>query len=258
MTLVHRSAVMAMGLILFGAPLTQAVSAADKVKLTVLVAPANKTAYAAAVVAYEKSHPGITIETDYAGSKIIVAQIQQGAAADVVLINTSSATGELASFLDTPTTVFKNHTAIAVAKGAAGKIHDAKDLAKPGVRIGAGTPGSVPASYEGDTVEKLAKAYGKDFTAKYNANVTATKTDTPKLTAMLADNLIDAAIVFQADIDTSKVSGIALPADQQVVIPYAVATVKNSQHAAAAKEFATWLAGDEATAIYKSFHHDAK
>jgi molybdate transport system substrate-binding protein len=258
MTLIQRSAIVAMGLVVFAAPLTQAASAADKVKLTALVAPANKTAYAAAAAQYEKTHPGVTIETDYAGSKIIVAQIQQGAAADVILINTSSMTGELASFLDSPTTVFKNHTALAVSKGSAAKVHDAKDLAKPGIRIGAGTPGSVPASYENDTVTNLSKAYGKDFGVKYAANVTATKTDTPKLTAMLEENLIDAAIVFQADIDTNKVIGIALPAETQVVIPYGVASVKNSQHAAAAKEFAAWLAGGEAAAIFKSYHHDPK
>jgi len=257
MTFMHRTAALALGLAVFGAPLSQPASAADKTKLTALVAPANKSAFVDAVTAYEKGHPGITIETDYAGSKIIVAQIQQGAAADVILINTSS-TPDIINLLDSPVTVFKNHTALAVSKGSVGKIHDGKDLIKPGIRIGAGTPGSVPASYENDTVANMAKVYGKDFTEKYAANVTATKTDTPKLTAMLTEGLIDAAIVFEADIDSSKMVGIALPANQQVVIPYAVASVKNSTHAAAAKDFATWLAGSEAAAIYKAHHHDLK
>jgi molybdate transport system substrate-binding protein len=254
----YRAAVLTMGLIAFSAPLTQGASAAEKIKLSALAAPANKAAFGAAVAAYEKSHPDIVIDSQYAGTKIIAAQIEQGAVVDVVLIATSSATGELANYLDSPVLVLKNHTAVAVTKSAAGKIHDAKDLIKPGIRIGAGTTGSVTYSFEADTVANLSKAYGKDYATKYAANVVATRTDSGKLMALLADNSIDAAIVYHADIEPGNVVEVTLPADAQVVITFSAAAVKNSQHAAAAKEFAAWLAGSEAAAIYKTYHHDPK
>ena len=58
--------------------------AADKTTLVALVAPNAKSAFTDIAKAYEKSHPDVTISPSFAGSKIIAAQIANGAAADVV------------------------------------------------------------------------------------------------------------------------------------------------------------------------------
>ena len=230
--------------------------AADKTTLVALVAPNAKTAFLDIAKLYEKLHPDITIDASYVGSKIIAAQIASGAAADVVVIaqpNFAAAS----SGLDTPVVVYRNRTAIGVNKSAAAKVKDAKDLAKPGVHIAGGTPGSTVAVNESEAVAKLSAHYGKDFQAKYDANVVTKRTDSLKLTDAVQSGAVDAAIVYESNIDTNKLIMIKLSGEDAVIAPYVVAPVKASTHGAQAKEFATFIAGSEAASILRLHHQEA-
>lgn len=244
-------------LVLSGLAFTMSASAqaADKTVLVALVASNAKASFGDVVAAYEKTHPNVSVQASYAGSKIIMAQVDQGAAADVIVVS-SSAIGPAAG-VESAQPIFKNHTAVVVAKAAAGKVHDAKDLGKPGVRVVAGVPGSVAAGFETETLAKLSGLYGKDFPAKYAENVVSKKTDNAHIFSTLTDGSGDAAILYAADADPAKSILIALPPEAQVSLAFSIAQVKASAHAAAAKEFASFVAGPDAAAIFKAHHHDA-
>jgi len=230
--------------------------AADKTTLVALVAANAKSAFGDIAKAYEKTHPDVTISSSFVGSKIIAAQIANGAAADVVVMaqNTVAAT---AGGLDSPTVVYRNRTAIGVNKASAGKIHEAKDLAKPGMKLAEGTPGSTVAGFEAEAVAKMAAHYGKDFQAKYDANVIGKKTDTTKVAEMVESGAADAAILYEADIDPSKLAMVKLTGDDEVVVPAVVASVKASTHGSQAKDFVKFIAGSEAAAIFRAHRHEA-
>jgi len=124
--------------------------------------------------AHEKSHPDVTIAASYAGSKIIATQIANGAAADVVVMSWP-AVEAAGPGLDPRVVIFKNLTAIGVNKSGVGKVHEGRDLDKPGLRLVGGTPGSIVASFQAEAVEKMTARYGKDFASKFEANVIGKK-----------------------------------------------------------------------------------
>ena len=230
--------------------------AADKTTLVALVAPNAKNAFSDIVKAYEKSHPDVTISPSFAGSKIIAGEIASGANADVVLM-AQPTVGATNGGLDTPVVVFRNRTAIGLNKSAAAKIKEPKDLAKAGVRIAEGTPGSTVAGFEADAVAKMTAHYGKDFGVKYYGNVTIKKTDTTKVAEVVGSGSADAAILYEADIDPSKLIMIKLIGEDEVVVPAVVASVKASTHAGQAKDFAKFIASPEAAAIFRAHRHEA-
>lgn len=233
---------------LCGTPAT----ATEKTTIVALVAANAKAAFGDVAKAYEKAHPDVMISATYAGSKIIAAQIANGAAADIVIMS-QPAVAAAGAGLDSPIVIFKNRTAIGVNKSGAEKIHDARDLAKPGLRLVGGTPGSIVAGYQNETVEKMTAHYGKDFAGKYAANVIDNKTDTNKVVEMVEAGAADAALLFESNIDTAKLMMIKLGDQDEVVVLAVVASVKASTHATQAKDLVKFVAGPQAAAIFR--HH---
>jgi len=207
----------------------------------------------ALIASYEKSHPDVEITVTYAGAKIASGVIERGGP-DVVIL--SSIFSQKLSQLESPTEVFGMHTAIAANK-ASGKVKEAKDLAKPGVQIGAGNEGSLTQKYENETAQNLAKKYGPDFYKKYQSNIVETKSETPPLLPLIQSGQLDAAIVISAELDKSKFNVIQLGSDTYS-FTLDVSCVKSSNHKNEAKALASWLASPEAKASYRAAGYDVK
>ena len=230
--------------------------AGEKVTLVALVAPNLKTAFTGIAAAYTKSHPDVTFNVSFNGSKIIASELASGAQVDVVMMaqpNVASA----GSAVENPVVILNNRTAIAVNKSSTSKVTLPKDLIKPGIKLGAGVPGSTVAGFQDAAVAKMTAHYGKDFASKYEANVVGKKTDTSKVAEMVSSGYADAAILYEADIDPSKMVMIKLSAEDEVIVTAVVSTIKSALHPAQAKEFASFAAGSEAAGILRSFHHEA-
>ena len=216
-----------------------------------LVASNAADAFRDVAAEYEKAHPGVHVQISAAGSKVIVAQLEQGAAADVIVVSSSFADGS--KNVDAPVKLFANHTVISAAKN--GKVKSARDLANAGVRVGSGTTGSVAAQISDETLTKLAGAYGADFPAKVKANITLTKTALEQIQKAVDDGVVDAAILFAADADTGRSNVIDL-GDKSVTVPYSGAVVKNAKNGAQARDLLAMLGSSEGQAILKKRHHD--
>ena len=230
-----------------------AVPAGAETTVVALVASNAVEAMQDAAQTYERSHPGVKVQISGAGSKVITAQLDQGAAADFVLIATSSA--EAAKQLENPVRVLANHTVMIVAKNATGKVKSPKDLANPGVRIAYGTGGSVTAQLADETIAKLAAVYGGDYAAKVKANISITKTAIEQVEKAVDDGAADAAIVWAADADTGKSNVIEL-GDKSYYATFSAAVVKGAKNAGAAADLVALLRSAEGQAIVKKHHHD--
>ncbi len=253
-TAVTTGAMIAAALVSALAPATAV--AADKTVLVVLAASSTKLAMNDFVERFQKKHPDVSVQASFAGSKVIAAQIKQGAAADVILI-ADPVMQTMGGDVEGATPVVRNHTTIVVAKEAAGKIHGAADLVNKGVRLGGGTPGSNISKLTDDTLVLLAKQHGADYAKKYAANITTTKTDNAKLASALASGSIDAAILFPSDVVDGQTVEVALPAGQRVDEMHDVAVVKASKNGSLAKEFAALVQSSEGAAVFHAHHHDS-
>jgi molybdate transport system substrate-binding protein len=220
---------------------------ADAGTMVVLVASNAEASTRAIAADYEKSHPGLKIAVSAAGSKVIAAQIAQGAAADLVLI--SDAVAASMTGVEKPVNVYTTHTVLAVSKSGAAKVKTPKDLANAGVRLGSGTPNSVTEQFANDTFARIG---GPDFVAKAQANVITKKTAAEQLARMIDDDSIDAAILLSSDVD-AKMTQVAL-GDKSVSLTYAAAVIKTSPHAAQARELLASMSAAPAQAILRAHH----
>lgn len=175
--------------------------------------------------------PGLTLTFNFAGSNALVAQIRQGAPADVFASADMKNMQTLvtAGLVETPVAFAKNKLQIAVAPGNPKGITALADLAKPGVIVVLEAQG-VPA---GD--------YTRQVLASENITLSprSLETDVKSALTKVASGEADATVVYVTDVGASagKVVGVAIPDADQPAITYPIAVVKATQNRAGAQAF---------------------
>jgi len=230
---------------------TSAAGAADTTVVVLCVSNGGTTLKAVAA-AYEKAHPGTHVQVSLAGSTVIAAQMAQGAAADLVIVNRRVAA--TMPQIEAPQDVFADHTAVVIPKGST-KVRSARDLSAPGVRLAGGTAGSFAETIQTETIARLAGEYGPAFEAKVKANVVTTRTNFEQIARLVESGSVDAAIVYASEI-TPKLGVIAI-GDRAIVSTFAVAVVKGAPHAQQAHELAAMMLGPTGQMLAQADHHDA-
>jgi molybdate transport system substrate-binding protein len=199
--------------------------------LTVLAAASLTEAFDDARTVLQRKHPGLTITDSFAGSQQLVAQVEQGAPADVIATadTASMATLVTAHLVDAPTVFARNRLEIAVAPGNPKGVHRLADLARPDLTVVLADP-SVP-------VGKAARQ------ALQRAHVTVTprslELDVKSVLQKVATGEADAGIVYVTDVTAagSKVTGVPIPDAQNVIATYPIALITATTHRRAAAAF---------------------
>lgn len=113
--------------------------------VTVFAAASLRSAFTAEAAAFERSHPGTQVVLSFAGSQSLVAQVQQGAPADVLATADQTTLRLVASDLSSgPRVLAHNQLAIVTAPGNPLRLHSLADLARTGLKVVLAGP-SVPA-----------------------------------------------------------------------------------------------------------------
>ena len=113
--------------------------------LTVFAAASLTESFTALGQTYERAHPGARVTFSFAGSQSLVAQVQQGAPADVVATADTATAAALAPQLEgSPQVLARNGLAIITEPGDPLGIRTLADLARPGVQVVLAGP-TVPA-----------------------------------------------------------------------------------------------------------------
>ena len=235
--------------VVLGASVSAPAAAGDQTSLVLLAASNTRKPISDLIASYQASHPGIAISPTYVGSKTAMKEVAVGVQVDVVVVSDSSANGSTG--IEKPAEIFRNRIGIMVSPGGASKIHDARDLAKSGVTLVCGTSDSIAAGYAASALKAL--SYGPAFDKAYATNCATTKTDDEQIVAALHG--YDAALVFETDASMPG-AGTILHLPVTVTVNYIAASVKASTHSRDAKDFAAFLAGPEAAAVYRKYGHE--
>ena len=181
----------------------------------------------------QKAHPGLSITYSFAGSQQLVTQIQNAAPADVIATADMKTMDTLSSagLVDTPKVFAHNKLEIVVAPGNPKGIKGLADLARSDLTVVLEDP-SVPA---GNFARQALQKQG------ITVNPKSLELDVKSELQKVALGEADAGIVYVTDVTAagSKVSGVAIPDDQNVIATYPVAVVKATSHLAAAQAFVT-------------------
>lgn len=208
--------------------------------ITVFAAASLKATFTDLAHQFEAAHGGTKVNLSFGGSSDLVAQLQNGAPADVFAsadeANMTKATNaELVS--GSPQIFATNVLEIAVPKGNPAGIHSLQDLAKPGVRLVL-CARQVPC---GSASHKAADSAGVALKP-----VSEEQSVTDVLGKVVSGDA-DAGLVYVTDVKGAggKVDGVAFPESKAAVNRYPIATLKQSKASSVAQDFVEFVRGAE-------------
>jgi len=208
--------------------------------LTVFAAASLTSSFEQLGESFEKSHEGVQVDFNFAGSSDLVAQVQSGAPADVFAsadeANMEKLTTDDLQGSD-PELFATNTLEIATPPDNPADVQSLEDLADPDINLVICAP-EVPC---GAASQSVAEAAG--VTLEPDSEEQSVTDVLGKVTSGEAD----AGLVYVTDVITAgdAVQGIEFPESASVVNSYPIATVADSENADLAQEFVDLVLSDE-------------
>ena len=208
--------------------------------LTVFAAASLTSSFEQLGESFEKSHEGVQVDFNFAGSSDLVAQVQSGAPADVFAsadeANMEKLTADDLQGSD-PELFATNTLEIATPPDNPADVQSLEDLADPDINLVICAP-EVPC---GAASQSVAEAAG--VTLEPDSEEQSVTDVLGKVTSGEAD----AGLVYVTDVITAgdAVQGIEFPESASVVNSYPIATVADSENADLAQEFVDLVLSDE-------------
>lgn len=204
-------------------------------------------------IRFERSHPGLTVRFNFAGSQQLALQLQQGAQADVFAsaderwmqaVRDSGLTGEA------PRIFTRNRLVVIIPRTNPGKIQRLEDLARPGLKLVLAAEAVPVGRYSRQALGRLAQqpGFGSDYANRVLANVVSLEENVKGVVAKVQLGEADGGIVYQSDVTTSvnrEVLPLAIPDAGNVIASYPIASLKASASSALAGEFLTLVFSPE-------------
>jgi molybdate transport system substrate-binding protein len=206
---------------------------------------------------FTAANAGTEITYNFAGSQQLVAQINEGAPADVFAsanraqMNVAIEGGRVIS--GTQETFVYNRLVLVVPQDNPANITTLQDLAMPGVRLILADRVVPVGQY---SLDFLAKASAlPEFTATFSAsvlsNVVSYEDNVRTVLTKVALGEGDAGIVYTTDaaLDASSILQIAIPDDLNTIASYPIAPIADSANPTLAEAFIDFVLGAEGQAI---------
>ena len=212
--------------------------------LTVYAAASLKAPFTEIAERFEEANPGISVELSFAGSSDLVAQLEQGAPADV-FASADTRTMDLAvadGLLGSDPVAFATNTLTIVTEAGNPKnIRSVADLAVDQMSVVVCAP-QVPC---GAAAARLGDAAGVDLTP------VSEESSVTDVLGKVASGQADAGLVYVTDAVGAggDVTAVAVPEAAEIVNVYPVATLADGRNPAAAADFVRYVTGDEARSV---------
>jgi molybdate transport system substrate-binding protein len=215
--------------------------------VTVFAAASLAGAFEQLAEEFQAANDGVDVEFSFAGSSDLVAQIQQGAPADVFASADEANMEKLTAddLVGRPQTFATNTLQIAVPPDNPAGVESLQDLTKPGLNLVICAP-EVPC---GSASQQVARNAGLTLQP-----VSEEQSVTDVLNKVKSGEA-DAGLVYVTDVQVAgdAVRGIEAPEAAEVVNVYPIATVAESKRAESAAEFVEFVLGADGQSVLADF-----
>lgn len=202
---------------------------AEKQELTVFAAASLTDTFTELAEEFEKDHPGLKVTTSFGGSSDLVAQIEDGAPADVFASADTKNMDKLGDLATDPQDFASNTLEIATPPGNPAEIKAFQDLAKAGTKVVV-CAAEVPC---GSATAEMEKKTGVDI------EPVSEEQSVSDVLAKVTSGDADAGLVYVTDVTAAgdTVTGVEFPESDEVVNTYPVSALDGADDADLAQEF---------------------
>lgn len=230
--------------------------------LTVFAASSLTDAFRELEKTFEKRHPGVDVRQSFESSSTLLAQIQQGAPADVFA---SAAQEEMDAAVkddlvsEEPRIFVRNREVVMVPEDNPANIMDFRDLATPGIKLVLAEDGVPAADYALEILGKSEAEYGDDFEEDVLSNVVSREADVRASVNRVALGDADATFGYASDYtpDTrDRVNVIQIPPDLNIVASYPIATLKEAENPELARNWTNLVTSKEGQRVMEKWNFE--
>ncbi|MBM7458845.1 molybdate ABC transporter substrate-binding protein [Rhodococcus coprophilus] len=212
--------------------------------LTVFAAASLKDTFTEIAAQFEETHDGITVDLAFAGSSDLLAQLSQGAPADVFApadTGTMSRAGDDGLVSGDPVPFVTNTLTIVTEAGNPKGIESFDDLTRSGVTVVVCAP-QVPC---GAATVRAEEATGVEL------EPVSEESSVTDVLGKITSGQADAGLVYVTDARSAgdNVTAVPFPGSADSVNTYPIAVLEDSQNPDTAQMFVDYVAGPEGRKI---------
>jgi molybdenum ABC transporter molybdate-binding protein len=236
--------------------------------LSVFAASSLKESFTEAGKNFKAAQPNVSnVLFNFQGSQALVAQLQQGAPADVFASADKANMDKAvqAGVIDgSPRELTRNLLAVVLPNDNPGNVRSLADLARPGVKISLADPSVPVGNYSVQVLDKLSAdpAYGANFKQKVLDNVVSREDNVRQVLTRVQLGEVDAGIVYITDAMAANagatgsvppVKTLEIADRYNVIAIYYIAPVKGAAHPQAAQAWITYILSDAGQAVLQKY-----
>ncbi len=230
--------------------------------LTVLAASSLTDAFGELGETFEGQNPGVEVRQSFESSSTLLAQIQQGAPADVFA---SAAEEEMDTAVEDglvagePEVFVKNREVIMVPRDNPANIQEFQDVAKPGVRLVLAQEDVPAADYAVEILGKANSEYGSSFEEDVLSNIVSREADVRASVNRVVVGDADATFGYASDYTPDirdRVAVIQIPPDLNIIATYPVAALKDAEDPELAREWVELVTSEEGQRVLEKWNFE--
>ena len=227
--------------------------------LTVLAASSLTDAFGELAGRFEERNPGAEVRQSFESSSTLLAQIQQGAPADVfasaseeemdTAVEEDLAAGE-------PEVFVRNREIVMVPEDNPGEIRNFEDVAKPGVKLVLAEEGVPAADYALEILGKADEEYGPGFKRDVLSNVVSREADVRASVNRVVVGDADATFGYASDYTPDvrdRVEVVPIPPDLNIIATYPIAALEDAKEPELAREWVDLVTGEEGQRVLEKW-----
>jgi len=230
--------------------------------LTIFAASSLTDAFGELGNTFEEQNQGVEVKQSFGASSDLLAQIQQGAPADVF---SSAAEEEMDTAVDdglvsgTPQVFVKNREVILAPKDNPANITSLEDMAKPDIKLVLAAKDVPAADYAVEILGKANKEYGPDFEQDVLSNVVSREADVRASVNRVVVGDADATFGYASDYTPDikdKVKVIKIPSDLNIIATYPIAALKDAEDPELARKWVDLVTSEEGQKVLEKWNFE--
>src|SRR5215203_916411 len=230
--------------------------------LTVLAASSLIDAFGMLANQFEEQNPGVKVKQSFESSSTLLAQIQQGAPADVFAsaaeeeMNTAVKDGLVKG---EPEVFAKNREIVMVPKNNPANVRRFRDTAKSDVKLVLAGKDVPAADYALEILGKAKGEYGADFEKDVLSNVVSRESDVRASVNRVVVGDADATFGYASDYTPNirdKVKVVQIPPNLNIVATYPIAALEDAKSLGLAKKWVELVTSQEGQRVLQKWNFE--